>query len=365
MSKIALPTYPATDDVWKSLKRERRPIIIYGMGNGADKLLWQFEKYGISYADFMASDGFVRGHFFHGIRVKGLREIQSLYPEFVIVLSFASNREEVLSLFSSLDSSFDMYIPDMPVAGNAYFTSEFYNENYAKIALAYEALQDDFSKNLYASILHFKLSGKLRWLLSFCSKKEEIYSILSEKDVRVALDGGAYNGDTAKEFLSEFANISRILAVEPDPKTFRRLCRTASGEFFGAEKIEPINAALGSHEGECIVHASGNRNTSLVGASYEYKEETIPALTIDKICEKTAPDFIKLDIEGEELNALLGAVKTIREYSPALLISLYHRSEDIFSLILYMRESYPNYRLYLRRIACVPAWEIDLLALPT
>ena len=197
------------------------------------------------------------------------------------------------------------------------------------------------------------------------STVDDIFSLLPNDKIYEMADLGAYNGDTAKEFLSEFTNISRILAVEPDPKTFRRLCRTASGEFFGAEKIEPINAALGSHEGECIVHASGNRNTSLVGASYEYKEETIPALTIDKICEKTAPDFIKLDIEGEELNALLGAVKTIREYSPALLISLYHRSEDIFSLILYMRESYPNYRLYLRRIACVPAWEIDLLALPT
>lgn len=365
MNEIALPAYPAVDDVWKILGREHRPIVVYGMGNGADKLLLQFEKYGIPYADFMASDGFVRGHTFHGVRVKSLSEIRALYPEFVIVLSFASNREEVLSLFSSLDESFDMYIPDMPVAGQQYFTSEFYNENYQKIKAAYDALEDDFSRKLFSSILHFKLTGKLQYLLSYTSKKEEIYSLLPKDSIRTILDGGAYNGDTAKEFLLEFGNIERILAIEPDPKTFKRLCRTASDALVARGKIIPIHAALSAYVGEGVVHASGNRNSSLVGASYEHREQIIPTLTIDKICGEDRVDFIKLDVEGEEQNALVGAEETINKQQPSLLISVYHRSEDIFSLILHMKQGFPAYRLYLRRIACVPAWEIDLLAVPT
>lgn len=364
---IDLPLFPATTDVWETLKNESRPIVIYGMGNGADKLLWCFDKYGIRYADFFASDGFVRGHMFHGVRVKTLAEIEEIYHEFVIVLSFASNREEVLSLFLNLDKKYEFYIPDMPVAGDAYFTKEFYNENYEKIRLAYEALADDFSKNLFSSILHFKLTGRLSHLFAYTSDKEEIYSLLKEKDIKSILDGGAYNGDTAREFLSEFDKLNRIFAIEPDPRTYKRLLRFIEKyeeeKTLSMAKIIPINAALSSSEGELYLNASGNRNTSLNGASFEHKSVLVPVTKIDTLLARESVDFIKLDVEGEEQNALYGAEETIEKYHPALLISLYHASEDIFSLVLYMKERFPTYRLFLRRTLCVPAWEINLIAL--
>ncbi len=364
---LDLPSFPATTDVWETLKNESRPIVIYGMGNGADKLLTQFEKYNIKYADFFASDGFVRGHTFHGVRVKTLSEIEALYHDFVIVLSFASNREEVLSLFLSLDQKYDLYIPDMPVAKNVYFTRDFYNENYEKMRLAYDSFQDELSKNLFASILHFKLSGRLADLLSFTSKKSEIYDLLREKPIHSVLDGGAYNGDTAKEFLSEFEKLDRIYAVEPDPKTYKRLLRFV--ERYQEEnplcthKILPSNVALSYADDELYLYASGNRNTSLNGSSYEHKALLVPVRKIDTLLCGEDVDLIKLDVEGEEQNALLGAEKTIDLCHPALLVSLYHSSEDIFSLVLYIKERFPSYRLYLRRTLCVPAWEIDLICL--
>ena len=56
-------------DLWHYLKSQAdsgRPILLYGMGNGADKIIAVCEAYGIPVADFFASDGFVRGHSFHG-----------------------------------------------------------------------------------------------------------------------------------------------------------------------------------------------------------------------------------------------------------------------------------------------------------
>ena len=56
-------------DLWQhlqALSRAGRPILLYGMGNGADKILTVCDSYGIPVADFFASDGFVRGHSFHG-----------------------------------------------------------------------------------------------------------------------------------------------------------------------------------------------------------------------------------------------------------------------------------------------------------
>jgi hypothetical protein len=75
-------------------------------------------------------------------------------------------------------------------------------------------------------------------------------------------------------------------------------------------------------------------------------------------------DFIKYDVEGAELEALLGSHETIMRDKPVLLVSAYHRSEDVFSLINYLNEKYPFYKLYLRRLRCVPAWELDIIAIP-
>ena len=74
-----------------------------------------------------------------------------------------------------------------------------------------------------------------------------------------------------------------------------------------------------------------------------------------------APDYIKYDVEGSELDALIGSRGTIVRHRPALLVSLYHRSRDLFSLVNFLREQFPFYRLYLRRLRCLPAWEIDLI----
>ena len=76
------------------------------------------------------------------------------------------------------------------------------------------------------------------------------------------------------------------------------------------------------------------------------------------------PDYIKYDVEGAEKQALLGSIATIRRCRPALLVSLYHRTEDLFALPLLVHQICPSYRFYLRRGNCYPDWEIQLLAVP-
>lgn len=357
----SLPPYPCEADVWDRLAAEKRPIVVYGMGNGADKLLGRFEKYGVEVADFFASDGFVRGHSFHGKRVKSFSEIREEYADFVIVLSFASGREEVLALFRELNESYPLYIPDMPVAGEQYFDRAFYNAHYAEIEAAYGALADEMSRAVFASVLHYKLSGLFAPLMAFTQKREEILSLLPKERIRRMLDGGAYHGDTAKEALSVFSELCEVIAVEPDKKIFKKLARLAEAE----ERITPIFGALYSEEGEAAFFGSSNRNSSLVSASFEHREDRVPLKTVDALCEGTSVDYIKYDVEGAEREALLGSLQTVKRDLPSLLVSMYHRSEDIFSLVLLLREHLPEgYRLYLRRLGVVPAWDLDLIALP-
>ena len=99
-------------DVWQTLKRSKLPILIYGMGNGADKIISVFESYGIEYADVFASDGFVRGHSYRGKRVLSYSEACEIYKdEFDIVVSFGTKLPDVIERICALEEKHRVFLP--------------------------------------------------------------------------------------------------------------------------------------------------------------------------------------------------------------------------------------------------------------
>ena len=117
-------------DLWqhiKALSDGGRPILLYGMGNGADKILAVCDSYGIPVADFFASDGFVRGHSFHGKVVLSFTQACEIYgaKNMIILLSFASSRPEVLETIERVAATCELYVPDVPVCGTDLFNAAF------------------------------------------------------------------------------------------------------------------------------------------------------------------------------------------------------------------------------------------------
>lgn len=108
--------------------------------------------------------------------------------------------------------------------------------------------------------------------------------------------------------------------------------------------------------------ASGNRNANLSGGGKKAVE--VDADALDNVIGALQPDYIKYDVEGSEWQALEGSRKTIATYRPRLLVSLYHRSEDLFALPTLLREICPDYKLYLRKLRYIPAWDVNLYAIP-
>jgi hypothetical protein len=119
------------------------------------------------------------------------------------------------------------------------------------------------------------------------------------------------------------------------------------------------NNAAWNKEETLIFDASGNRNAGVNPAAKKTVEVT--GVSIDSLVGERI-DYIKYDVEGSEREALEGSKRTIERDRPALLVSAYHRSADIFELPLLIHETAPDYKLYLRRYAYVPAWDLNLLA---
>ncbi|MBR6764850.1 MAG: FkbM family methyltransferase, partial [Clostridia bacterium] len=100
-------------DVWHKLQEHKGAIVLYGMGNGAEIMVEQLKRYGISVDGFFASDGFVRGQHFMGERVMSFKEAKERFPDMIALVSFGTSRQEVIDNILSLDVP--TYAPEVPV----------------------------------------------------------------------------------------------------------------------------------------------------------------------------------------------------------------------------------------------------------
>lgn len=344
-------------DLWTKLTAESRPIVIYGMGNGADKVTDELARRGVLVADYFASDAFVRGQFFRGKRVLTFAEIKEKYADFVILVGFASAIPAVMEQIYQLDREYELYVPDVPVVGEGVFDSAFWENNRSFIQEARGRLFDEKSRELFDQVIAYKLSGKLTYLARGTSSPEEVLKeVLHPDRYRFCADLGAYNGDSVREFMACFPNLSHILSMEPDRRNFKKLSRFVEEE--GLSFVEIHNAAAGNYNGEAPFSASGNRNARADARG----RETVNIRTLDSLLRGEQVDYIKYDVEGSEYEALQGSLRSIKQYTPDLLVSLYHRNEDIFKLILYVASLNKEYRLFLRRFSYIPAWDLNLYA---
>ncbi len=358
-----------TQDVWHRMQNTTKPIVMYGMGNGADKILAVMEKYGIEVADFFASDGFVRGHSFHGKRVLSYKEVTEKYKDMLVVISFASALPEVLERFYEISEAYETVAPDVPVSGNTLFTMEYYQEHAADFENVYRMLADEESQMIFSNILEYKISGKIEYLKDAISDEQKVNDeIICPKDIHAYADLGAYNGDTVRRMLDIAKNLKTVYAMEPDIRNYKKLQKYAEEEKRATVYAYPF-AAWNKRE-TLTFRVQGNRNSTLSQNGtdgipvVQSKERIVAAESVDAILREKPVDYMKFDVEGAELQALEGSANTIKTYYPRLLVSLYHRSEDLFALPLLIHEMAPRYRFYLRRFPYVPAWDINLYCVP-
>lgn len=357
------------EDLWEYLSHTQKTVVMYGMGNGADKILRVCEEKGIAVAEFFASDGFVRGHSFHGKTVRSWGWIKETYgaENVIVLLSFGSSRPDVLENIYAIASETELYAPDVPAFGDGLFDRAFFEEHKRELEEARELLSDEESREIFDCVLTFKLTGRIEYLRRAQSDPEEIIRELIEPEtLRVTADLGAYNGDTVRELLSYAGEgIERIYAMEPDPRNFRKLQAYAGEETRARLLVYPVGAW--SEKTTLYFDESGNRNASFetnrsqVLSDRPAKIKSVEADTLDHILNGDRVDYIKYDVEGSEREALLGSRETVKGNAPTLLVSLYHRNEDLFSLPLLVKTLFPNYRgFYLRRLAGIPAWDLNL-----
>lgn len=334
---------------WEKIKESGLPVVVYGMGNGADKVIDEFNRLDIPVKGVTASDDFVRGQIFRGFKVTKLSEFDG---EFIVAVAFASCIPEVMNHIFSLNNKYRVLVPCVPVYGDEIFNREFIEMHENKINAAYELFEVD-SKKVFAGCVDFIFGGELEKLKEITSPKNEAFeNIIRLEDKENYLDLGAYRGDTVEEFLRYCGGeYESITALEPDRRTFKKLCDYL-------EKIPNSTAyqkAIYSESKTLIFSSKAGRQSTISS-----KGEEIETITVDELCKDKKVTYIKMDVEGAEFEAIEGAKETLKSQKPKLNIALYHRSIDIFELPLKIAELNYQYKFFLRRHPYIPCWDMNL-----
>lgn len=169
---------------------------------------------------------------------------------------------------------------------------------------------------------------------------------LSENEVFV--DAGVFNGETSLLF-SEKVNhkYKQIYLFEPNEE-----CRNNSLTNLDEKKLKNYKMfPFGLWNKKDTLYFGGNHLAGSYRIQEEVQEHSIDVNSLDNLLGDTEVTFIKMDIEGAEYEALIGAKNIIKKYKPKLAISLYHKPEDIFQLPLCIKELNNEYKFYIRHYA--------------
>lgn len=334
--------------MWNYIKSCNKPIVLYGMGSGADKIIRELDERNIRISGIFASDEFVRGHSFHGFKVKKYSEIKEEFGEVLVLVCFGTHRSEVIDNIKRISNEQEVLLPDVPVIGGGLFDKEYASVHRGELEFVYSHLFDDLSKKTFEDCINYRLSGNISYLFDCESTPKEAYeTVVKPQKNDIFLDLGAYNGDTVAEFIQYCPDYKEIIAVEPDRRSFRKLTE-ATKEL---RNIKTLNVGI-SHSRTTVRFEQNAGRQSKIG-----KGEEIPAESVDSILSGGKVDFINVDVEGAESDMIKGARNTILLHRPKMLISAYHRTEDYFAIVKSVLDIRDDYKVYMRHFKSVPAWD--------
>ena len=247
-------------------------------------------------------------------------------------MSFTHISYLALCKYSSLELVSPPFIMDF---------EEDYTQHKKEYTHVYTLLKDKKSKDIFTKLINFKISFDYKFMKGFTNNHQEQYfdkEIIPSIANISFLDGGGYVGDTATEVIKNYPDFKKIYLIEPIAENIR----IAKRELGHLQNIEFFTCGVSSKKE--ILHFNEEKSFSSI---YGNGTQSVNVDTIDNIVGEKV-DYIKLDIEGAEQDAIIGAKQTIKKYHPILAICIYHKAEDWYKIPQIVLAIDADYDVYLR-----------------
>lgn len=235
-------------------------------------------------------------------------------------------------------------VDELPVKNFERFIQEYENEMIVVSSYKnYSSMVDQLHKHGISDD-NIVDAGRVIYQLTEEAIYFDLDMLMPQKSREVFVDAGCFDGLTTKQFFTWCKGEAYSYCFEPDSRNIALIQKNLHNQ----NNYEIVPKALWSINRTLAMEAKGNFATSVGEDIYNNNKQTIEVVSLDDFLDGREVTFIKMDIEGAEVEALLGAKKTIAEQKPRLAISIYHKTDDIWRIPDTIRKCCPEYRFYLR-----------------
>jgi FkbM family methyltransferase len=318
-------------------------VYVYGAGNMGKRVYRALVKKGVHVSAFL--DQTVRGSW-RGVPVLPPEEGSRASQVCVAVFNPETSEPDILQYLKDL--GYALVNPFFQIHGVLadelgdclWLSKEPYPMGVAQRDSVRTLLADDRSQAVWDGIMNARLNHSPRYLLPpdpgppyFCPDLPRLTTPIRY------IDCGAYNGDTIRDLITVYrGQIESVVAYEPNLTLYSKM--SVAGVGFPLA-FQPSSFAVGAEEGHVRFEPNG-----ATGCVTEKGSKTVYQTTLDS--SRYSPTFIKMDIEGAELDALWGARETLKRCRPELAICLYHRPAHLWQVPLLIDELCGPGKHYLR-----------------
>ncbi len=325
--------------------KQFQPLVFYGAGGGAMDALFMFQcENAAPPVAICDKDSAKWGTEIKGIPILSLQEIKNRYDGFYVFVTAPAHAHEIVPMLENEISKekilfFTQYEWQEIMPFRAFLKRE--EENLKKI---YALFADEYSKSTWLAVLNARSTGDYRcYKHVFCDSQyfgTGIFPLQNE----CFLDVGTYDGDTIRTFITASkGKYEKIIGIEPHPALFQKANIFAKQY----ENIKILNLAAG--EKAETLYLSEDASEAICSKTSVQNMGSIPVSVckLDDIIKEPVT-FIKMDIEGFEMQALHGARRIIQTHKPKLAICVYHKFSDFLDIPRFILSLDVGYRIYLR-----------------
>ena len=338
------------------LKASGRNVYIYGAGEYAELLKTYLNKKGISVKGLTLSGQFAS-------KIPGVLPLNDVVSHGHMSLIYGLENgfskwfykkiEQLQEEIKKYDDV-DFFVPSdywLTELGPKYFSHEFIDEKYLRenfeaFELTYGMLSDELSRMVMKEYLYSSLCQDASQLASLGSdwKYDYDWDLLFKKcDGDIVIECGAFNGKSIAEACEFTQQKYEMIALECDSENYKKCCNRVQN----LPNVKVLNYGVWNKKTKLAV-------VQLDSASFlkEVDDDTdsrnvVEVLNIDSLAHSKKIAAIIMDIEGSEMNALMGAQNAIRD-GANLAVRVYHRKDDLITIPQYIKSLNENYKIYMR-----------------
>lgn len=350
-------------DTPQCLRGYSKPIVLYGAGRFAKSVIAAWQHLGVRPDWCVDSNPDLHGTTLLDIPIRSPEELRQLGDSVIVIIATMHTSQiqrwlhahRLPHVFAELDGN----IGCLP--GNNLMT------RLSDFERVWDMLHDSLSRQVLMAAVKARLFQNI-WIDMIGSpflhalavgSQYVVHDLFSYDDQRVYVDCGAYDGD----FLVSLARVRcetgigalRAHAFEADVVNVSRLQDTL--HTYELEDVTIHHALVGKED--ILLDAPDFNN-----CRQENPSSPVRMVRLDSVLRQTDVGFIKMDIEGGEIDGLLGAQQIVSERRPRLAVCAYHTTAHLLDVPLALSDMFPHYEVYVRHHSINTLWETVCYARP-